>query len=110
MYEDHVLKHYGEPYHKGPFPYGSAYGPGMIHEGDATSTVCGDSVHIQARIEDDMIAEVWWRGEGCCFSQAAASMLVEYADRRTIEAMRRFSEDEMFNLFKAASMFSEKFP
>ncbi len=98
MYEAHVMEHFGEPYHEGPLPYGSS---DTIYEGASASEPCGDEVTIQARIEDDVITEIWWRGEGCCFSQAAASMLVKYTDGRTVDDMRAFSEDEMFELFKA---------
>ena len=98
MYEEHVLQHFSEPYHKGPFPDG----PGTIYNGASTSVVCGDDVHVQAHIEDGVITKLWWQGEGCCFAQAAASMLAKYADGRTVDAMREFREDEMFDLFKVA--------
>ncbi len=98
MYQEHVLNHYGEPYHKGllPTPEGSDW----VYEGNATSAVCGDTATIQARVEAGVIVEIWWQGEGCCFAQAAASMLVEYTEGKTVGAMRNFTEYKMFELFK----------
>ena len=96
--QDHVLKHYGEPYHKGSLPctgHADAFDWGM-----SVSKVCGDKVHIEARIEDGVITEIWWEGEGCCFSQAAASMLVKFADGKTVDKMLDFTEPDMFELFR----------
>jgi nitrogen fixation NifU-like protein len=96
-YEDYVLKHFGEPYHKGPMPNDSI----EVYQGCAESVVCGDMVIIRARIEDGVITEVWWQGDGCCFSQAAASMLAEFTRGKTVDDMRDYHENEMFRLFRA---------
>ena len=96
-YEEHVLKHYSEPYHKGPFP-GSRYSNQL---GSARSEDCGDLVQIEASVEDGVLTEIWWKGEGCCFSQAAASMLTQYAHGKTVDEMVDFSEEELFDLFQA---------
>jgi NifU-like protein involved in Fe-S cluster formation len=37
----------------------------------------------------------------CCFSQAAASMLAEYALGKTVAEMKAFAPHEMFDLFQA---------
>jgi len=96
-YEQHVLDHYSKPYHKGPFP-DSRYSNQL---GSARSEVCGDLVQIEASVEDGILTEIWWKGEGCCFSQAAASMLVEFARGKTVDKMISFSAEELFDLFQA---------
>ena len=97
MYEDHVLEHYRNPFRKGEMP------PDRLPmlEGTSVSEVCGDKINIQACIGDGIIADIWWQGEGCCFSQAAASMLVKYAYRNTIAEMKEFTENDMLCLFRA---------
>lgn len=97
MYQEHVLTHYGQPYHKGELPAGD----GTVYHGGERSVVCGDEVNIQARIDGGVITEIWWHGDGCCFSQAATSMLVEHADGKTVEEMRGFREEDLLVLFQA---------
>jgi nitrogen fixation NifU-like protein len=43
--------------------------------------------------------EVYFNGEGCCISQAAASMLVEKFDGKKIDDVREFSAEDMLELF-----------
>jgi nitrogen fixation NifU-like protein len=45
--------------------------------------------------------EVFFDGEGCCISQAASSMLVERFDGHTIDEVRRFTANDMLDLFGA---------
>ncbi len=97
MYEDHVLEHYKKPYHKGPLPAG----PLPVYIGKSVSDVCGDRVEIQACIANGVIDDICWQGDGCCFSQAAASMLMQYLDQKTIAEIKQFTENDMFALFKA---------
>lgn len=97
MYEEHVLEHFGNPYHKGPMPPG----PLSVYSGKSVSVVCGDKVEIQACITNGFIDDIWWQGDGCCFSQAASSMFVKYADRKTVDEIKQFSEDDMLELFQA---------
>ena len=97
MYEAHVLNHYSDPYHKGPLPDG----PEEVHRGRDVSTVCGDEVTIEARINGGVITEIWWQGDGCCFSQAAASMLVKCAEQTSVAHMLKFSDSDLFELFQA---------
>jgi nitrogen fixation NifU-like protein len=96
-YEQHILAHFSDPTNKGPMPEGS----GQVYEGQATSTICGDDVCIQARIEDGVLTEVWWGGDGCCFAMAAASMLVEEMEGKPTSTMKSFTEENLFDLFRA---------
>ena len=43
--------------------------------------------------------EVYFNGDGCCISQAAASMIVEKFDGRTIEEVKKFTANDMLELF-----------
>ncbi len=96
MYEKHVLEHFRKPYHKGSLPNS----PGVF-SGRSVSEVCGDEVEIQASIRDGIIERICWQGEGCCFSLAAASMLVKYANGKSINEMKQFDDEGMFKLFQA---------
>jgi len=94
MYEEHVLGHYQVPYHRGRL-----YKP--THRGTAVSTVCGDHVTIELHIANDQIGSIAWDGYGCCFSQAAASMLVKHLHGRESSTIDQLNEADMFRLFQA---------
>jgi nitrogen fixation NifU-like protein len=95
MYEEHVLSHYQDPYHKATSPIGPT------HTLNSVGDVCGDEVTIELRLDDDRIAEIWWTGEGCCFSQAAASMVCEHFHGKMLDDVRHFDQDDMMDLFRA---------
>ena len=98
MYEEHVLSHYGEPYHKGAIPPGDL----PAHAAGDRSDICGDEVHYEVRIgPDGRIQDIYWTGDGCCFSQAAASMLAKHFDGKTIDDVQTFTEGDMLKLFRA---------
>jgi len=55
-----------------------------------TTPLCGDIVRMELKIDDQgTMREVYFNGEGCCISQAAASMLVERFDGRTVEEVKK---------------------
>lgn len=95
LYRDHVLEHFEQPYHRGCCPLAT-------HWHEDTNPLCGDSVRIEMRINPQGCAEcVYFNGEGCCISQAAASMMVEHLEGKKVDDIRRFSAHDMLALFGA---------
>jgi nitrogen fixation NifU-like protein len=93
IYEDHVLDHYEDPYHRGSCQRAT-------HAHEANNPLCGDVIHVDLRLAPDgTIKEAWFDGEGCVISQASASMLMEKIEGKTLEEVRQFSADEMLKLF-----------
>jgi len=69
IYEEHVLDHYEDPYHRGPFDEAT-------HAHEADNPLCGDEIHIDLKLNSDgKVAEAWFDGEGFGISQASASMV-----------------------------------
>ena len=58
---------------------------------DATATErgynpsCGDDIHLSVKIEDDLIVEASFIGEGCAISQASTSLLCSLIKGKTFE-------------------------
>ena len=95
IYQEHILDHYEDPYHRGRCD-------GKTHEHEDDNPLCGDVVHVELRINSDgMIEEAWFDGEGCCISQASASMLMEKIEGKTVPQVKEFSAQEMLELFGA---------
>jgi len=95
LYQEHILDHYEDPYHRGN-PSRATH----AHEDD--NPLCGDVVRIELAIAPGgKIEEIFFDGDGCCISQAAASMLVEHFDQHTLEEIKQFTAEDMLRLFGA---------
>lgn len=114
--EERVIEHYSKPYHRHIPPKANGFyrlfrgrgrgrsdGP-LGRGGKAKNELCGDWIHCWVRVTSDdehyRIVGIWWEGGGCCFSQAAASMLAEHVEARRTEEVRAFTQDDMLDLFQ----------
>jgi nitrogen fixation NifU-like protein len=95
LYQEHILDHYEDPFHRGKCP-----GATHVHEDD--NPLCGDTVRVELAIDPQgTIRQAWFDGEGCCISQASASMLMEQMEGRSVEEVKRFTAEDMLKLFQA---------
>ena len=95
IYQEHILDHYEDPFHRGSLPTAT-------HAHRDKNPLCGDVVKIELQLgNNDTIDDIYFDGEGCCISQAAASMLIERILGRPREEVKRFSAPEMLALFGA---------
>lgn len=95
IYQEHILDHYEDPYHRGHCPRAT-----HAHEDD--NPLCGDQIRMELRVDPQGgVSEAWFNGDGCCISQAAASMLTEHIEGQTADEVRKFSADDMLKLFGA---------
>ena len=76
LYQSVILDHY-----KKPRNHGRPAGADLDAEG--VNPLCGDHVHVYARVEGDRIAEVGFEGSGCAISTASASLMTEAVKGRT---------------------------
>jgi nitrogen fixation NifU-like protein len=93
IYQDHVMDHYEDPYHRGDLT-------GKTHSGNGKNPLCGDVVSVELEIDDSgLVKQAYFRGEGCCISQASASMLMEAVEGKTVEQVKAMEAAEMLKLF-----------
>jgi nitrogen fixation NifU-like protein len=93
IYQEHILDHYEDPFHRGPCPQ-------CTHRHEDDNPLCGDVVRMELRIgEGGKIEAAYFDGDGCCISQAAASMLVERFDGKTVDEVKQFTAPEMLEMF-----------
>jgi nitrogen fixation protein NifU and related proteins len=102
LYQDRILDHYEQPFHRGTCP-------GATHWHEATNPFCGDRIRMELRVDNQgRIEDLYFEGEGCCVSQAAASMLVEHLHGKTLEEARLFDPGQMLSLFGAPLTITRK--
>lgn len=95
LYQDRILDHFEMPYHRGPCERAT-----HAHEDD--NPLCGDVVRIELEIDSARrIHRACFTGDGCCISQAAASMLVSEMEGKSVDEATTYSADEMLRLFGA---------
>ena len=98
LYQDRIQDHYEEPYHRGRCS-------SRTHAHEDNNPLCGDVIRLELQIDDQgALKEVYFNGDGCCISQAAASMLVERFDGKRIEDVKSFTAKDMLDLFGARLM------
>ena len=85
LFQDIILEHYKRPRNKGALE-------------DATVDVrmnnptCGDEVHLYLKIEDGVVQDVAFEGEGCSISQSSISMMTQILKGQPVEEGLRVGE------------------
>lgn len=95
LYQEHILDHYEEPYHRGRLP-------AATHSHEDDNPLCGDFVHMDLEVDaGGRIRQAWFDGDGCCISQSAASMLTQHVEGRSLDEVRHLTAGDMLALFGA---------
>lgn len=63
---------------------------------EGTNPLCGDHIHVWARLDGDRIAEVTFQGQGCAISKASASLMTA-----AIAGKTRAEAEQIFERFHA---------
>lgn len=89
-YIENLLDYYQSPRNKGRLE-------------DATVSVsggnpgCGDVVTMYVKIDDGVVTQISFEGEGCTISQAGASMVAEKYEGEPLEAIEQSNTDDMID-------------
>ncbi|MBT3455539.1 iron-sulfur cluster assembly scaffold protein [bacterium] len=93
LYAHHMQEHYKNPKNKG-----------LLKTPDISSLhhnpTCGDQVNIDAKVNNGVITEIKFSGDGCVISMATASILTEFCKGKTIKEIDKLEEHDVLNLIK----------
>ncbi len=88
LYRRVIMDHYKTPRNKGAFPEGAV----TIELNNPT---CGDRISLQLKIENEVVTNAKFSGEGCSISIASASMMTDAVKGKrfdeALELARNFS-------------------
>lgn len=87
-YREYILEHY-----RNPRNYGKLDKPD-VHAEDA-NPLCGDQLGMDLTVAGDLVTEVRFQGRGCAISQAAASMLSEMIEGKTVTEVRALGKEDV---------------
>jgi nitrogen fixation protein NifU and related proteins len=92
MYQDNILDHYENPSHWGTLDH-------PTFDIRDLNPLCGDEVRIQAHLDDQRrLATIRFEGKGCVISLAAASMLLEAVEGKTLDEVKKMGRQDMLDL------------
>ncbi|RCX17359.1 nitrogen fixation NifU-like protein [Fontibacillus phaseoli] len=78
LYRRVIMDHYKNPRNRGKFEDG-----GLTV--DLNNPTCGDRISLQLKVEDGIVKDARFTGEGCSISMSSASMMTEAVKGRTYE-------------------------
>ncbi len=78
LYRRVIMDHYKNPRNRGKFEDG-----GLTV--DLNNPTCGDRISLQLKVEDGIVKDARFSGEGCSISMSSASMMTEAVKGRTYE-------------------------
>jgi len=91
LYRENILDHYKRPRNQGTIE-----DPDISYE-DA-NPLCGDRIRIDLKVKEGHIEQIRFSGHGCSISQAAASMLCESLEGKSLEDVKRLTRDDVLEM------------
>ena len=88
LYSDVLLDHFRRPRN-----YGSLAEPNISNE--QFNPLCGDRIRIELKLEESVVSEARFKGDGCAISIAAASLLTELITGEDIEAISGLTDERL---------------
>jgi nitrogen fixation NifU-like protein len=82
-------------YSRNPINYGK------IEDHDVTfhdsNPLCGDSIDIDMKIDDNKVSDIKFHGRGCAICMACSSVLTEIAKGKSIDEVRNISKTDVLS-------------
>ncbi len=92
LYSDVLLEHFRHPRN-----YGGLDAPDVSNE--AFNPLCGDRIRIELKLDNEIVIEARFKGNGCAISMAAASLLTELVTGKNIR--EAISDDELISALQS---------
>ncbi len=91
IYQDLILDHYRNPRNFGCLDHAT-------NGSEAKNLSCGDRLEMTVLIKNEKVDDIRFQGEGCAISQAAASMLTEYAKGKSAKSLLALEPKDVLEL------------
>jgi nitrogen fixation NifU-like protein len=94
LYSETLLDHFRHPRN-----YGSLAEPDISYE--EFNPLCGDRIRIELKLEQAVVKEARFKGDGCAISTAAASLLTELVLGARIEELARIPDERLISALES---------
>ncbi|MGG0656693.1 Fe-S cluster assembly sulfur transfer protein SufU [Rummeliibacillus pycnus] len=78
LYRSVIMDHYKKPRNKGVIDDSNV-------SIDMNNPTCGDRIHLSLQVEDGIVVDAKFEGEGCSISMSSASMMTQAIKGKTTE-------------------------
>ncbi len=85
LYREIILDHFKSPHNMGRLP-----NPTL--QGEGTNPLCGDSVTLTLRLEENKIKDIRFDGHGCAISQSSSSMMTDAVLGKSISEIKNLGK------------------
>jgi len=85
LYRQVIMDHYKNPRNKGSLEDGS-------FTIDMNNPTCGDRIHLTLKVEDGIVQDAKFDGEGCSISMASASRMTQAVKGKEIDEALKLSK------------------
>lgn len=82
LYREIILDHYRTPRNRGELPT-----PPAAHA-TGHNPLCGDEIEVFLQVDDGVVTDVRFAGQGCSISQSSASMMSQAVKGKTVDEVR----------------------
>ena len=91
IYTEMILDLYKNPRNKGVIK-------NPTHENFKNNPLCGDEIKIQIKIENNIIDDIKFNGNGCAISQASASLLTDKIKKMNIQEVKNLNKEDILEM------------
>jgi nitrogen fixation NifU-like protein len=91
LYREAILDHYRHPRGKGHLADADI----RYHD---TNPFCGDDITIELKVENNIVVDAAFDGQGCAISQATASLLMEEVIGKSLDELRTWDKEFILDL------------
>jgi nitrogen fixation NifU-like protein len=85
LYRRVIMDHYKKPRNRGVLEDGS-------HTINMNNPTCGDRIQLTFKVEDGIVKDAMFEGEGCSISMSSASMMTQEIKGKKVEEALQLSE------------------
>lgn len=86
LYRRVIMDHYKNPRNRGRFEDGNV-------SIDLSNPTCGDRITVQMKVDNGIVQEAKFVGEGCSISMSSASMMTDAVKGKTLEEAYSMAEN-----------------
>ncbi len=82
-------------YSRNPLNFGELENPDATYHD--SNPLCGDSIDIDLKIDDDKISDIKFHGKGCAICMACSSVLTELTKGKNIDKVKQINKNDILS-------------
>jgi nitrogen fixation NifU-like protein len=88
MYSEKVMEHFKNPKNVGEIENANG-------KAEVGNPACGDVMHVEVRIEDNIVVEAKFKTFGCCAAIAASDAICDLVKGKTVEDALKLTKQDV---------------